>query len=167
MKTNFMKASIYKFMIIFLTIFLSAFLGLSCTTKAYSEIDYISCFSQDRQTMYLLLALKIYLFHQLGQINSIYNADDFLKNLSKDGIEYIDMRDDILNKSMKYEDAFYKTDTHWKIETVFKSYTYLIDRLNADYNENLDSDYKFKTSFDVKMKSYDYELDLSGRFDKF
>ena len=26
---------------------------------------------------------------------------------------------------------------------------------------------KFKTSFDVKMKSYDYELDLSGRFDKF
>lgn len=44
MKTNFMKASIYKFMIIFLTIFLSAFLGLSCTTKVYSEIDYNKLF---------------------------------------------------------------------------------------------------------------------------
>ncbi len=64
------------------------------------------------------------------------------------------MRDDILNKSMKYEDAFYKTDTHWKIETVFKSYTYLIDRLNADYNENLDSDYKFRDLENYNVITY-------------
>ena len=72
------------------------------------------------------------------------NADDFLKNLSENGIEYIDIRDDILNNSIEYGDVFYKTDTHWKIESVFKGYTYLIDKLNADYHENLDSDYKFR-----------------------
>lgn len=134
------------------------------------------------------------------------NADDFLKNLSENGIEYIDIRDDILNNSIEYGDVFYKTDTHWKIESVFKGYTYLIDKLNADYHENLDSDYKFrdlenyntitykdsylgslgrkvgkfyaglddftliypkfKTSFDIKMKSYDYELELTGRFEE-
>lgn len=44
MKTNFMKTSIFRFMITFLAIFLSVFLGLSCITKAYSEINYNELF---------------------------------------------------------------------------------------------------------------------------
>lgn len=45
MKTNFMKTSMYRFMMIFSAVFISVFLGLSCITKAYSEIDYNKLFT--------------------------------------------------------------------------------------------------------------------------
>ena len=45
------------------------------------------------------------------------NADRFVDNLRAEGINVIDLRENLLTDNQKSLDAFYKTDHHWKIET--------------------------------------------------
>ena len=45
------------------------------------------------------------------------NADRFVDNLRAEGINVIDLREDLLTDNQESLDAFYRTDHHWKIET--------------------------------------------------
>ena len=54
------------------------------------------------------------------------NADRFIDSLKKNNIPYIDLRDVIKQKGFNYSNLFYNTDHHWKTETAFWAYQYVI-----------------------------------------
>lgn len=72
-------------------------------------------------------------------------ADNFLEELSKNKVDTIDLRKNLDESDIPYNELFFKTDHHWKIQTVFLAFGELVNKLNTDYNINLDSD-KFYTN---------------------
>lgn len=61
------------------------------------------------------------------------NADSFLKGLDKLKIDYVDFREVFQSRFSNYEALFYDTDHHWKTETGFWAYTYLMDYMKYNY----------------------------------
>ena len=86
------------------------------------------------------------------------NIDSFLNGLSN--VNYIDLRKNFKNDDIKKEKLFYKTDHHWRIETAFQAYSFVIDKLNKLYNMNLDDDGLLtdKNNFDENI----YEKNFLG-----
>lgn len=66
------------------------------------------------------------------------NADSFLKGLDKLNIDYVDFREVIHDTFSNYEELFFDTDHHWKTETGFWAYTYLMDYMENNYAINYD-----------------------------
>lgn len=67
-------------------------------------------------------------------------ADNYIQGVNNLGIYSIDFRPMMLDSGLSTADLFYKTDHHWKTETSFMTFKYLIGNLNAHYNLNLDGD---------------------------
>lgn len=74
-------------------------------------------------------------------------ADQFLENLEKYKIDYIDFRDGLEESGIDSADLFYKTDHHWKVETAFWGFTRLLDELRERYGLKV-SNYKEVTNLD-------------------
>lgn len=66
------------------------------------------------------------------------NTDNFLKGLDKLEIDYVDFREVIQGTFSDYEALFYDTDHHWKTETGFWAYTYLMDYMKHNYGFSYD-----------------------------
>ena len=68
-------------------------------------------------------------------------ADQFLNQLSDAGIDFIDFRDymadGVKNGEISYENAFFTTDHHWKIETAFWATNVFFRQLQERYQENI------------------------------
>lgn len=60
------------------------------------------------------------------------NADDLLVLLRENNVPVLDLRDEMLKEGIKHEDAFFKTDHHWKAETGFWAYTKIVDYLTQE-----------------------------------
>lgn len=67
-------------------------------------------------------------------------ADKFLENLRENNINTLDLREEMKKDNIDYKDAFFKTDHHWKPKTGFWATGELINKLNSDYEMNLDKD---------------------------
>lgn len=67
-------------------------------------------------------------------------ADNFLAKLDDLGINSIDLRQNLKNSNIPYNELFFKTDHHWKPETVFWEFGQLVNILNKKYNMKLDPD---------------------------
>lgn len=61
------------------------------------------------------------------------NADSFLYGLRETDVPYIDLRDAIHEKNFDYQTLFYHTDHHWKTETAFWAYQYVMEYFNRNY----------------------------------
>lgn len=66
-------------------------------------------------------------------------ADNFLNLLNQKGIDTIDLRENITESGIPLDELFFKTDHHWRIETVFWEFGQLVNKLNKNYNMNLNS----------------------------
>lgn len=66
------------------------------------------------------------------------NADLFLSRLDEIGVEYIDLRDELVKDGMNSWDMFYRTDHHWNNKSGFWAATKIVDVLNKDYGYNID-----------------------------
>ena len=78
-------------------------------------------------------------------------ADEYLQLLKEKNIDTIDLRENLLESGIVPENLFYKTDHHWKIETVFWEFGQLINKLNTNYNMNLD-----KESYYTDKENYNF-----------
>ncbi|WP_027631902.1 DHHW family protein [Clostridium hydrogeniformans] len=76
-------------------------------------------------------------------------ADKFLMEVKSEGIDTIDLREEILESGIKGEDLFFNTDHHWKIETAFWGFTQVVKSLNEKYNMGLD-----KNNFYTDINNY-------------
>lgn len=74
-------------------------------------------------------------------------ADQFLKQLGQQNIDYFDLREKLKDSGIAYEDMFYKTDHHWKAETAFWGFASLLDELQKKYDFPV-SNYSEVTSLD-------------------
>nr|WP_300004675.1 DHHW family protein [Tissierella sp.] len=63
------------------------------------------------------------------------NADSFLKGLKKHGVPYLDLRENIKEENLFYENLFFNTDHHWKTETAFWGYKNVMDKLGYDNSD--------------------------------
>ncbi len=76
------------------------------------------------------------------------NVDNFISGLQTLNIPYLDLRDEILKEGLDYNNLFYNTDHHWKVETAFWAYgnvmNYLFEMYNIDYDVDTTNITNFK-----------------------
>ncbi len=71
-------------------------------------------------------------------------ADSFLASISEAGVDYMDLRENLVDSDLDMNEVFYDTDHHWTTETAFWAFTELVDYLNTSYGEDLDPDYFYR-----------------------
>lgn len=81
-------------------------------------------------------------------------ADNFFKELKKRDINYLDLRDGILESGIEEDKLFFKTDHHWTPETAFWAFNKLVDKLDDDYNFNLDKDNLYTNKENYNFETY-------------
>ena len=81
------------------------------------------------------------------------NADKLLKDLRTNDIPYLDLREELYNEGIKHEDAFFKTDHHWKVETSFWAYSKIVNELiENNVISNVDEWFLDISSYDKNIK---------------
>lgn len=108
--------------------------------------------SKDKKLVYLMTPdkfIKGYTKFETGIPYSYANetADNLLEILNRNNIKTIDLRENLDKSEIPPNELFYKTDHHWKTETVFWEYGQLVNMLNEQYGLNLDLN-KFYTNKD-------------------
>ena len=79
------------------------------------------------------------------------NMDRLLEALKEKGVDYLDLRNYILENYEVYEDAFYKTDHHWKTTTAFGAVSYLTDYLNEKYGYEFSNGLYEKANYHIAL----------------
>lgn len=90
------------------------------------------------------------------------NADELLEKLTDAGIECFDLRPEVLNDFEKYEDAFFVTDHHWKIETGLWAAGKLAEKFRKNYGIPFNPGYFVEENYDKKV----YEKWCLGSYGK-
>ena len=79
--------------------------------------------------------------YEAGTIDfSNQNADEFLKLLKESDVNFIDMREELLNTGRDFHDFFYKTDHHWKAETGLFACPIIAKKVNEIAGIEIDTD---------------------------
>lgn len=86
-------------------------------------------------------------FGKESYLNS--NMDRFLQRLDENGIEYLDLRDEIRRDDLNSFDMFYRTDHHWTVPASRYAASKIMERLNSDYGY-----YAEMSLFDEQSFSY-------------
>lgn len=66
------------------------------------------------------------------------NADLFLARLKDAGIEYVDLRDNIIEEGLNSFDFFYRTDHHWTVPASKWAAEIIAGKLNSDFGYDID-----------------------------
>lgn len=90
------------------------------------------------------------------------NADVLLSGLKKSNVPYLDMRTVLNEANQEYLSFFYKTDHHWKAETGLLATSVIADRLNKEFNYDIDLTLFSENSFE-KVIYEDCSLGSHGR----
>lgn len=80
------------------------------------------------------------------------NADFLEKELAKLNIDYIDMRQEMLQAGLDWYDSYYKYDHHWKTQTGMWAACIIAEKLNKDYGFIYDMKYFYPNNYE----SYTY-----------
>lgn len=78
-------------------------------------------------------------------------ADNFIAKLDELGIDTIDFRQNLKDSNIPYNKLFFRTDHHWKPETVFWEFGQLVNILNKKYSMGLD-----KEGFYTNKENYNF-----------
>lgn len=81
-------------------------------------------------------------------------ADKYIGFLKDKNIDYIDLRENIVQRNLEPEELFFKTDHHWNIQTAFDQYKQLINILNTTYEMNVDEDGFYRNSDNYNYITY-------------
>ncbi len=73
-----------------------------------------------------------------GETYLNHNADVFLQRIGDSGIDYIDLRDNILEEGIDPLSLFYRTDHHWTVPASKWTAEIIAERLNEEYGYNID-----------------------------
>lgn len=115
---------------------------------------------KNKKLIYLMTPDKYNRDHTKFETGIPYNyvnetADNFLKGLKANGIYNIDLRENLEKSDIPINELFYKTDQHWKIETAFWAFGELVNKLNTNYNMNLDKDGFYRNKENYNFVKYD------------
>lgn len=68
------------------------------------------------------------------------NADTLIERISHQGITVLDLRSKIKEQNLDIKDMFYRTDHHWSVPAGFWASKQIIEKMNLDYNYDIDMD---------------------------
>ena len=78
------------------------------------------------------------------------NADDFLKGLKENNIQYLDLRPLLRAGKKTQNELFFDTDHHWRIETAFDATWFIGRLLNKEYGFSIDEKIMNLESYHIK-----------------
>lgn len=104
--------------------------------KAYLDRKGISLLYVNEPTKYIDDSI---IAEDLG-INTYINdnADRFLSRLEENGIQYLDLRDNIIEQNLDPFSLFYKTDHHWTTQMGKMAAEAIAEELNHSYGYHID-----------------------------
>lgn len=88
--------------------------------------------------------------------------DTFLLGMEMSDIPHLDLREVLHNAGINHEEAYFKTDHHWKIETAFWAYGIMVDFLEEKLSVEIPEKYTNPDSFTWETFE-DYWLGSNGR----
>ncbi len=65
-------------------------------------------------------------------------VDETLFYMNRLGIETLDLRENLPNKDLSYQETFFRTDHHWTIPAAFYATKVLVETIEERFGENLD-----------------------------
>lgn len=82
-------------------------------------------------------------------------ADQFLNELSAEGVDYIDFREYLPDSGLDMSNVFFNTDHHWKIETVFWASNVFFEQLEERYGEVISGEEMYKNIDNYNIFTYE------------
>lgn len=79
------------------------------------------------------------------------NADIFLNAIGQVGIPYLDMRKELVEQGISYEEMFYKTDHHWTTESAFYAFTILTDYMESEWGYEIADEITDRASYEEEF----------------
>lgn len=103
--------------------------------------------------LYVQCPLKISPLDELHGIVdfSNKNADEFLKLLKENDVNFIDMREELLKSGRDFHDFFFKTDHHWKPETGLFACPIIAKKVNEIAGIEIDTGVFNPQNFDFEV----------------
>ncbi len=125
--------------------------GLSSTLTSLDK--YIE--SNGMQHLYVQAPYKLDLNSELLPTGTVQmgnkNADELLKLLGANGVDYLDLRGNIVATPEDVEKYFFKTDHHWNNDGAFYAFQLIMNELNAKYpNANIDMSVTDKSNWNIE-----------------
>lgn len=90
------------------------------------------------------------------------NADSLIKRLGEHHTPYLDLRRNLFRDFPKPEEAFFKSDHHWKPETGFWATQKLVEFINRDLKLSINDSLLTEDNFNKQVYA-DYSLGSQGR----
>lgn len=78
------------------------------------------------------------------------NLDIFISELSKNKVNYIDMRDEFKKDKLSQYDYYFKTDHHWTTEGGFYAYQKIMNNLEKTANVKIDKQVYDLSNYNIK-----------------
>lgn len=78
------------------------------------------------------------------------NADNFVNGLKDNNIPSVDLRDVIKGSNFEYSHLFFNTDHHWRTETAFWAYQYIMEYFKQNYGMLYNHDAVDENNFEKK-----------------
>lgn len=92
------------------------------------------------------------------------SADVLIKSLKKNKIPVLDLREKMYEQQISHEDAFFKTDHHWKPQTGFWAYTEILNYLEKDdVIPQIDDTYTDVNKYKFQLHKKNWFLGSSGK----
>lgn len=129
-------------------------------TEEVEKIDKLNKILQKSNTplLYVQTPLKIIEgFTQLPssvQDWSTENTDKLLQALEDKGVDYLDLRQSIIEDGLNLEELFYKTDHHWTTHTAFWAMGQVVEKLENEYGMVLDIEKNYTDISNYKATEY-------------
>lgn len=129
-------------------------------TEEVEKIDKLNKIVQKSNTplLYVQTPLKIIEgFTQLPssvQDWSTENTDKLLQSLEDKGVDYLDLRQSIIEDGLNLEELFYKTDHHWTTHTAFWAMEQVVEKLENEYGMVLDIEKNYTDISNYKATEY-------------
>jgi len=101
-------------------------------------------------------------FGSIGMDSSEHKADKFINFCKRENIDFIDLREELYKTGNSWDDAFYKTDHHWKAETGFWAFQIVAEKLKEKYGFYFDDTLVDTSSYNC-IPNYQNNLSLGSK----
>lgn len=81
-------------------------------------------------------------------------VDEMMFNLNRLGVETLDLRENLPNEEITYEETFFRTDHHWTIPAAFEASCAIVDKIEESFGEDLDPDNYYTDLANYDMVTY-------------
>lgn len=88
-------------------------------------------------------------------IDTDTQMDEFLLYLNYNGVKTLDLRENLRESGMPYEEIFYRTDDCWTTQASFEAYGAIMEKLNSLYEAGFDQEGFYRNGGNYNITTYE------------